>query len=519
MWNKTKSRSAGKIILQTLFFFLLVTQICFAQWYLQNSGTTVKLNSIHFEDVNNGWVVGDSGLILHTTNGGQEWIPQTSGMNNHLNEVWFADLNTGWAVGNSGTILNTSNGGLEWIEQSSGTNLQLNSVSFTDADNGGVVGDDGNGYGIILHTNDGGMAWVKQSNDTLQPSLNSVCFVDSSTGWAAGNLVIFKTIDGGNSWVLLNTWYGWDNVYTIFFFDLNNGWIAVYGVPARCGGVLHTINGGIDWEWDSGIGSGFVNSIYFNDANNGWAVGWLGGWCLNNIYKSIDGGTNWISQPNVTTDTLNSVYFTDLNNGWIVGENGTILHTTNGGGIVPVELTVFTAAALDQKVILSWTTATELNNNGFEIQRRVVESEFATIGFVKGEGTTTNQKEYSYKDKDLVDGKYFYRLKQVDYNGSYEYSDVIEVDVRSLNEYALEQNYPNPFNPTTTIGYVLKEKTTAKLILLNAIGEQVAILVNEEQEKGFHKIDYNASTLSSGVYFYRLQAGDIVQTRKMILLK
>ena len=185
----------------------------------------------------------------------------------------------------------------------------------------------------------------------------------------------------------------------------------------------------------------------------------------------------------------------------------------------PVELTSFTAEALDQKVILKWTTATELNNNGFEIQRKVAESDFATIGFVRGEGTTTNQKEYSYIDKDLVDGKYFYRLKQVDYNGTYEYSNVIEVDVRSLNEYALEQNFPNPFNPTTTIGYVLKEKSNAKLILLNAIGEEIAVLVNEEQDKGYHKVDFNASTLASGVYFYELKAGSFIQTRKMILLK
>lgn len=178
------------------------------------------------------------------------------------------------------------------------------------------------------------------------------------------------------------------------------------------------------------------------------------------------------------------------------------------GMILPVELTSFTAKALDQKVILKWTTATELNNNGFEVQRSVAESDFVTIGFVKGEGTTTSQREYSYIDKDLNDGKHFYRLRQVDYNGSYEYSDVIEVDVRSLNDYTLEQNYPNPFNPSSTIGYVLKERTTAKLILLNAIGEEVAVLVNEEQDKGFQKVDFNAGTLVSGVYFYRLQAGD-----------
>ena len=113
--------------------------------------------------------------------------------------------------------------------------------------------------------------------------------------------------------------------------------------------------------------------------------------------------------------------------------------------LVPVELVSFTGNSVNGKVLLEWKTATELNNNGFEVQRKTAESDFATIGFVKGQGTATNQKEYSYTDRNLVDGNYFYRLKQIDYNGSYEYSNVIEVDVRLLDKFTLEQNYPNPF--------------------------------------------------------------------------
>jgi hypothetical protein len=279
--------------------------------------------------------------------------------------------------------------------------------------------------------------------------------------------------------------------------------------------IIKTIDGGTNWETKLLIDDVWFNDIYFCSDNYGWSVG-----SMSTILKSTDGGENWIIQDSITStsDILNSVHFINQNEGWVTGLN-MLLYTNNGGGVVPVELSSFTARSENKKVILEWTTATELNNNGFEIQRRVAESDFATIGFVKGEGTTTKQKEYSYIDKDLTDGKYFYRLKQVDYNGSYEYSNVIEVDVRSLNEYALEQNFPNPFNPSTTIGYVLKEKTIAKLVLLNAIGEEVAVLVNEEQDNGFHKIDFNSSTLASGVYFFRLQAGSFVQTRKMILLK
>lgn len=192
--------------------------------------------------------------------------------------------------------------------------------------------------------------------------------------------------------------------------------------------------------------------------------------------------------------------------------------------VVPVELSSFNAIVNDNDVTLNWVTSSELNNSGFWIERLqtyeiTILENWEKVGFVRGEGTTTNQKEYSFIDKDLSGGKYFYRLKQVDHNGSYEYSDVIKVDVRTLNEYALEQNYPNPFNPVTTIEYVLKANSNAKLTLLNAIGEEVAVLVNDEQDKGFHKVDFNASALANGVYFYRLQAGNYVQTRKMILLK
>jgi hypothetical protein len=217
--------------------------------------------------------------------------------------------------------------------------------------------------------------------------------------------------------------------------------------------------------------------------------------------STVDGKIYLIGGFNSAREPLNSTYEFDPSQ------------------VVPVELVSFTGNNVNGKVLLEWRTATELNNNGFEVQRKVAESEFATIGFVKGQGTTTNQKEYSYTDRNLVDGNYFYRLKQIDYNGSYEYSNVIEVDVRLLDKFTLEQNYPNPFNPTTTIGYVIQEKSSAKLTLLNTIGEEIAVLVNEEQDKGYHKVELNASTLASGIYFYQLSAGDFVEMKKMVLIK
>jgi len=187
--------------------------------------------------------------------------------------------------------------------------------------------------------------------------------------------------------------------------------------------------------------------------------------------------------------------------------------------VTPVELTSFTATSQNKQVTLNWATATEINNNGFEIQRSTANSEFITVGFVRGNGTTTNQSEYTYVDKNISDGNYSYRLKQIDYNGMYEYSDIIEVDVRSLDNYSLEQNYPNPFNPSTKIAYVLKEKANVKILVMNALGEEVAVLVNQTQEQGYHQLDFNASNLPSGIYFYSLQTDNFSETKKMLLMK
>ncbi len=197
--------------------------------------------------------------------------------------------------------------------------------------------------------------------------------------------------------------------------------------------------------------------------------------------------------------------------------NGTVIQLVPG--VVPVELTSFSALVNGTSVSLNWSTATELNNYGFEVQRKSLNGNFATIGFVNGKGTSTVINDYSFTDNELEEGKYFYRLKQIDYDGKYEYSKIIEVDVRMLSSFSLEQNYPNPFNPTTTIGFVLQERANVKLSLLNSIGEELAVLVNEEKDKGYHKINLNAYNLPSGVYMYRIQAGNFVDTKKMLLMK
>jgi hypothetical protein len=186
---------------------------------------------------------------------------------------------------------------------------------------------------------------------------------------------------------------------------------------------------------------------------------------------------------------------------------------------LPVELVAFTARNTAEGVQLAWRTASEQNNAGFEVQRRSEKaSEWQVLGFVRGAGTTAEAQSYTFLDKS-ASGKVQYRLKQIDFDGQFEYSNIIEVDAGAPKQFALEQNYPNPFNPTTLISYQLPVASEVSLKVYDVLGKEVATLVNERQEAGTYHFNFNASSLSSGVYFYRIKAGNFVSTKKMMLVK
>ena len=204
---------------------------------------------------------------------------------------------------------------------------------------------------------------------------------------------------------------------------------------------------------------------------------------------------------------------------------------------MPVELTTFSANFNNTRVELNWETATEVNNYGFEIERHASTSLSTTdnfipngdegwekIAFVEGHGNSNSPKYYKFSDKSVSSGRFLYRLKQIDIDGSFEYSDEVEVDLGLPSEFQLSQNYPNPFNPTTKISYsipsVVKENfpslQNVELIIYDVLGKEVATLVNEAQSPGNYKVEFDASNFSSGIYFYKINAGNFVQIRKMM---
>jgi hypothetical protein len=200
---------------------------------------------------------------------------------------------------------------------------------------------------------------------------------------------------------------------------------------------------------------------------------------------------------------------------------GTIATLANiSEATVPVELVSFSGTAMQDKIKLSWTTASELNNLGFEVERTTNNSNWRVIGFVDGYGYSNSPKHYSLVDIDInQSGTYYYRLKQIDNDGTIEYLGIVAVEVGVPNSLYLSQNYPNPFNPSTKIEFALPYNSFVDLKVYNPMGEIIAVLVNEQKNAGRYEITFNASPFPSGVYFYSLKVGAFVITKKILLTK
>lgn len=226
----------------------------------------------------------------------------------------------------------------------------------------------------------------------------------------------------------------------------------------------------------------------------------------------------------------NNTYGTN-GNGWDLDDNSTDLYFEPDIVTVPplpVELSYFSAKVSENGINLIWRTETEVNNYGFDIQKNHPplsplpggeEKGWVSIGFVEGNGNSNSPKEYSYFDDKVLAGTYSYRLKQIDTDGNFEYSKVVRVNFNLPQNFELYQNYPNPFNPSTTISFSLPRSTNVKISVYNLIGEKVDEILNGSLDAGIHQIIFNASNLHSGMYLYKLEAGNISLTKKMILIK
>ena len=513
--------------------FLSISIFAQTNWTTQTSGTNSLLQDVFFVDQEYGWASGGH-IILHTTDGGNNWIEQPAPpVQIYYVDIFFLDRLNGWACGNEAKIIHTTDGGNTWVDQPNPytfPNPILYSICFANADTGWALGGDHGNYPtftprrVVLYTTNGGNSWDFQYSVSNELPIYCSNFISPTEGFAASESGdVMHTSNGGVTWVETTPVSAY-RLYGVYFKDSNVGWVSgeYLGLP-HVASISKTTNGGITWDTQSFGTDEYINDIYFVNDMTGWAVGGaFGGSGTSTILNTTDGGETWINQTSPTTNSLYGLSFSDLNNGWAVGFNGTIINYTN---TIPVELISFNATTIENDVTLSWQTATETNNSGFEVERlkdyKITKlKDWENIGFVEGHGTTTEERSYSFTDKNLDAGSYSYRLVQIDFDGTRNESEIVNLDVSSQpSNYSLSQNYPNPFNPSTTIEYSIPESGNVKLIVYNSLGEEVATLINEYKEAGNNKVNFNANELGSGIYYYKIESGNFASARKMILLK
>jgi len=376
----------------------------------------------------------------------------------------------------------------------------------------------------FTRSSDGGNTWSTPANITndARPQ-NRICMKNTYNGKiyiASDDIITFNfneiylmsSPDHGQTWTTPSN-------ITNNAGNSNTPWIEVFGDL-----IFFT------WSDNSHSAPAFDNSDTFFKVSYDGGVTWMDSLNLSNnpetssrprICYGIDGP---IPDPFFRLSII--WYDYSLGAAELLARNGTYY-------IIPVELFSFTASVSGSNVTLSWTTGSEVNNVGFEVERQVsnlpdgkagrqyaVSNIWERIGFVEGKGTTTEPVSYSFVDNNLSPGSYQYRIKQIDFDGSFKYYNLAEtIEIGLPNNFELAQNYPNPFNPNTVIGYQLPVSGDVTLKVFDVLGNEVATLVDGIKEAGYHSVEFNASALASGVYFYKLQRGTFTETKKMILLR
>ncbi len=522
-------------------------------WSAQNSGTTKNLNSISFTENGFGIIVGDQGQILLTEDRGTSWTPKS--VDETLESVCLADTCVGWAAGwdynghgvvykiidtgkkwikqnintdnllyaidcsdtaaawtvgaigqideneISANIFRTINSGREWQSLSKGTAVTLNNSCFIDNDTGWVVGD----WGTLLHTTNGGNDWQIQTPSFADEARNlaDCYFINQDTGWVIGSQgfgnIIYKTTDGGESWEQQTSGV-YENLNAIYFVNNDKGWIAGSG-----GLILHTSSGGTDWDQQTTGVTNYLISLYFIDDSIGWACGMDG-----QILKTRDGGQNWISQTSGVTTDLNTIFFIDSTHGWAAGSNMNILKTTDGGESWTAHLSgisiITSLCFIDRDY--GWASGWY----GGLIRTKDGGHSWETI--LSGTNISLTSIHFTDKNNGWVTGNYGIILKIDD-----PIENAIGENIKLPNKASLLQNYPNPFNPATTIKYILTEDSQVKISVYDINGKLVNTLINSYKTAGSHTIIWHAEDFPSGIYLYRIEAGDFSDVRKGVLMK
>ncbi len=394
-----------------------------------------------------------------------QWIAQNSNVNVNLYDIEFFDANIGWAVGDNGTVIKTTNGGANWIFMANpthGSGKVLNNLSVVDANTMYFVG----GHATLIKTTNGGQSWIEIRNGPFGSGngFAGIHMLNASTGWVCG---------GNNTLRTFNSFQNYDSsylnqvsLYDIYFKDLSNGLIPSFGK------VYKTTNGGTNW-FDSNVptGSAVPNFYKIAVAENqyAWVVG--GG----KVYRTTNFGDSWVGTDTIPNISIQGIFFINKNTGYAGGGRNQVFKSTDGGYNWIREKTDTTTLAFISSI---WFAD---NMTGWY-----------TGGIGKIYHTTTGGEP----------------LTSITVNSS-----ILPI------RYSLSQNYPNPFNPSTKIKFAIPKSSFVKLTVYDILGREAAKLVNGNLSAGSYEYEFDGTGLNSGVYFYRLEAGEHRETRRMVLLK
>lgn len=516
-------------------------------WTGLNTSNNYSVYDIQFLNENHGWAASYRG-IFRTEDGGKTWdFTQVSNQNMRFFGIHMHDQQSGVSVDDAGRIWTTTDGS-SWSVQYNPGGMRFWDLSFSDNNNGFVVGTNGE----ILSTIDGAESWSQLHSSFTNRTIGDIHFTSEAKGYlVTRNSLIYSTTDAGNSWerfdAAVNTGIGGGAGFTrVHFHGENNGW----AVTAN-GDVLKTVDGS-DWEEVEDVittqSNRTLNAVYTVDENTAFVGGGFGQTIQ--FKRTTDGGETW-DDISSGLDPIRDIFFLDVNTGWVTTQY-MVFKTTDGGDNWEVATSFGLSNNFSKIQFFDQERGYVLNGANLMITENggenweLVEADMPITGndlhFISPEkGWVGGSRIWSTEDggetwvanrkQAASDITSVFALSEDNIwiggdNGLLLRSE--EAILTSLNdelitdlpmEYTLEQNYPNPFNPTTVIEFSLPQSTNVRLDVFNVIGQRVATLVNETRQAGVHEVNFDASQLASGAYFYRLDTGNSVMTRSMILIK
>jgi photosystem II stability/assembly factor-like uncharacterized protein len=514
----------------------------YSQWLVGPTVANIGPNpSISAASSTVAWVAGNTNapVIYKTTDHGVSWtsVP-TNGIANNVGIycIWAIDANNAFAGDGTGNakVYQTTNGGTSWttlFTVAGGTSFFNGVVFARNNPSFGVAqcdppGGPGTTYYVRTTTNSG-TTWNALSPQPpgiagLLSAQHSVFVIDNNF-WGFGcdnNGIVDITTNGGVTWT--NRFVGRSGFVSGLTFNTDK----LSGIAAvNQSGLCKTTDGGVTWANLNvpGINGAFLPFAYWVPATNVVYACSSGG----GFKRSTNWGTTWTSMTSGTQHDIRHMDFV-LNIGFIYGYaiagTGATLTLIDTLSALPVQMTYFRYSVDENNVNLEWETEFEINNSGFDVERSDANSNWVKIGFVKGNGSKSTPTVYSYQDRSIQKGVYNYRLKQIDYNGDYAYYGLnTDVVIDAPKSFYLFQNFPNPFNPVTFINFNLPFDGKVLLKIFDLRGREVATIINGDMKSGFYSRSFDASNISSGVYFYKLTSsgayGNYNDTKKLVVVK